>query len=92
MKWRKTFNIILCPSHVAKKRIREIVETLPETAGVVVRNPAELDKLHALFEQGDKSIYAVISKESARDGYMKRPAVLWNARKRAFLCPTCHHG
>ena len=91
MKWRKTFNIILCPSHVAKKWVREITETLPETAAVVVRNPSELDKLYALYEQGDRSVYAVISKESARDGYMKRPAVLWNARQRAFLCPTCHH-
>ena len=89
-KWKKTFIIILCPSHVANKWVRELAETLPETAGVIVRSPTELDKLYALYERGDKSIYAVISKEKARDGYMKRPAAIWSKRDRAFLCPTCH--
>lgn len=86
---KKTFNVILCPSHVAKKWVREIAETLPDTAGVIVHNPAELDKLYALYERGDKSIYAVISKEKARDGYMKRPAAVWSALNEAFLCPNC---
>ena len=74
-KRKKTFNIVLCPSHVAKKWVREIAETLPETAGVIVRSITELDSLYAQYRQGDKSIYAVISKEKARDGYMRRPAV-----------------
>ena len=85
----KTFNVILCPSHVAKKWAREISETLPDTAGVVVRSNTELDHLYALFEKGDKSLYAIISKEKARDGFMKRPAVIWNRRKEAYLCPDC---
>ena len=42
-KRKKTFNIILCPSHVAKKWVREIAETLPDTAGVIVRSITELD-------------------------------------------------
>ena len=88
-KRKKTFNIILCPSHVAKKWVREIAETLPDTAGVIVRSITELDSLYAQYGQGDKSIYAVISKEKARDGYMRRPAVLFDARKGAFRCPGC---
>ena len=88
-KRKKTFNIILCPSHVAKKWGREIAETLPDTAGVIVRSITELDSLYAQYRQGDKSIYAVISKEKARDGYMRRPAVLFDARKGAFRCPNC---
>ena len=88
-KQKKTFNIILCPSHVAKKWVREIAETLPDTAGVIVRSITELDSLYAQYRQGDKSIYAVISKEKARDGYMRRPAVLFDARKGAFRCPGC---
>ena len=88
-KRKKTFNIILCPSHVAKKWVRELAETLPETAGVIVRSITELDSLYAQYQQGDKSIYAVISKEKARDGYMRRPAVLLDARKGAFRCPNC---
>ena len=88
-KRKKTFNIILCPSHVAKKWVREIAETLPDTAGVIVRSITELDSLYAQYRQGDKSIYAVISKEKARDGYMRRPAVLFDARKGVFRCPGC---
>ena len=88
-KRKKTFNIILCPSHVARKWVREIAETLPDTAGVLVRSITELDSLYAQYRQGDKSIYAVISKEKARDGYMRRPAVLFDARKGAFRCPGC---
>ena len=56
-KRKKTFNIILCPSHVAKKWVREIAETLPDTAGVLVRSITELDSLYAQYRQGDKSIY-----------------------------------
>ena len=56
-KRKKTFNIILCPSHVAKKWVRELAETLPDTAGVIVRSIAELDNLYAQYRQGDKSIY-----------------------------------
>ena len=85
----KTFNVILCPSHVADKWAREISETLPDTAGVVVRSNMELDRLYELYEKGDKSIYAIITKEKARDGFMKQPAVIWNRRKQAYLCPDC---
>ena len=48
-----------------------------------------MDSLYAQYRQGDKSIYAVISKEKARDGYMRRPDVLFDARKGAFHCPSC---
>ena len=90
-KWKKTFNIILCPAHVAKKWVRELEETLPETAGVIVRSIKELDKLYSIYKRGDKSIYAVITKENARDGYMKRPAVKWSSSQRGFICPSCSH-
>ena len=50
---QKTFNVILCPSHVANKWAREIGETLPDTAGVVVRSNTELDRLYDLYEKGD---------------------------------------
>ena len=86
---QKTFNAILCPSHVTNKWAREIAETLPDTVGVVVRSNTELDRLYGLYERGDKSVYAIISKEKARDGYMKRPAVIWNRRQEAYLCPDC---
>ena len=89
---QKTFNVILCPSHVAKKWVREIAETLPDAYGMVVRSIAEFDRLYELYEQGDRSVCAIISKEKARDGYMKRPAVIPLKRRNSateFLCPDC---
>ena len=92
---RKTFNVILCPSHVAKKWVREIAETLPDTFGMVVRSITEFDQLYNLYEQGNKSVCAIISKEKARDGYMRRPAVLFQKTCRGamaesrYICPDC---
>ena len=85
----KTFNLIMCPSHITKKWVREIGETLPNTYAMVVKSIAELERLYSLYEAGDKTVYAVFSKEKARDGYMRYPAIARNNRKRAFLCPDC---
>lgn len=85
----KSFGDIMCPSHVTKKWVREIGETLPNTYAMVVHSITDLDRLYALYEQVDKSVYAVFSKERARDGYMRYPAVRWNKCCRAFLCPDC---
>lgn len=86
---QKTFNIILCPSHITGKWVRELGETLPNSYGVVVHSITEFDKLYRIYEKGDKSVYAIISKEKARDGYMKRPAAIWSQRQKAFICPEC---
>jgi hypothetical protein len=85
----KSFGLVMCPSHVTRKWVREIGETLPNTYGMVVRSITDLNRLYAMYEQGDKNVYAVFSKEKARDGYMRYPAVLWNQRQRGFLCPDC---
>lgn len=85
----KSFGIVMCPSHVTKKWVREIGETLPDTYAMVVHNITDMNRLYSMYEQGDKSVYAVFSKERARDGYMRYPAVRWNRRRRAFLCPDC---
>lgn len=85
----KTFNVVMSPSHVTKKWVREIGETLPDTYAMVVRSITDLNRLYAMYEAGDKSVYAVLSKEKARDGYMRYPAVTWNRRQKAFLCPDC---
>lgn len=86
---RKSFGIVMCPSHVTQKWVREIGETLPDTYGMVVRTIQDLNRLYAMYEEGDKSVFAVFSKEQARDGYMRYPAVRWNRRRHAFLCPDC---
>ena len=85
----KTFNLIMCPSHITKKWVREIGETLPNTYAVVVKSITELERLYTIYKAEDKSVYAVFSKEKARDGYMRYPAVTWDSRQKAFLCPDC---
>lgn len=85
----KTFSVVMSPSHVTQKWVREIGETLPDTYAMVVRSITDLNRLYSMYQEGDKSVYAVLSKEKARDGYMRYPAVTWNRRRNAFLCPDC---
>lgn len=85
----KSFGVVMCPSHITQKWGREISETLPNTRAVVVRSIGELDRLYKLYELGNQNFYAVFGKERARDGYMRYPAVVWNRRKKGFLCPDC---
>lgn len=85
----KTINIVMCPAHVTEKWVREIEETLPNTHGVIVRDIAQLSKVYEAYLQGDSSVVVILSKERARDGYMRYPAVIWSKAKRAFLCPDC---
>ncbi|MCL2047382.1 MAG: hypothetical protein FWG87_01530 [Defluviitaleaceae bacterium] len=86
----KHFNIVLCPSHMAKKWVREIEEALPDTFAVIVTSISELKKVYKAYERDTLSCYVIITKEKARDGYMRRPAVKWNKRRRAFICPDCY--
>jgi len=86
----KHFNIVLCPSHMIKKWIREIEESLPDTFAVAITSIEELRTAYSAYENDNQTCYVIMSKEKARDGYMKRPAVVWNERRKAFLCPDCH--
>ncbi len=83
------FNIVLCPAHLPKKWLREIAETAPDSFAVQVKTVGELEKAYEMFQQRNQNCYVVITKEKARDGYMRRPAVTYNRRKHAFLCPDC---
>lgn len=86
---KKSFGLVMCPSHMTRKWVREINETLPNTYAMVVKSITDLDRLYSLYEMGDRNVYAVFSKEKARDGYMRYPVVTWNQRKRGFICPDC---
>jgi len=92
----KTFNVVLCPSHVTRKWVREVEETVPNTFAAVVHNIQEFDHLYWMYERGTKSCFAIISKEKARDGYMRAPAVIrrrWNrdglSVERKIPIPSC---
>ena len=86
---KKAFNVVISPSHVTDKWVRELNETVPNCYARVIESFQELDKMREIFNKGNKSVYCVISKEKARDGYMKAPSVVWNRVKKAFVCPCC---
>ena len=86
---KKCFNVVLCPSHLTKKWVREIEETLPNTRAVVVYSLVDLDRVCKEHKQGKTSTYIILSKERARDGYMWRPAVVYSKSRKAYLCPHC---
>ena len=86
----KHFNIVLCPSHMAEKWVREIEESLPNTFAVIVNSISDIDLVYRAYENDNKTCYIILTKEKARDGYMRRPAALWNSRRKAFICPCCY--
>lgn len=92
-KQKQNFNIVLCPSHMTEKWVREIEESLPDTFACVVTNITQFDQLYDFYRQSDKSCYCVISKEQARDGYMRCPAVRYRSSRKnrpgGFICPDC---
>ena len=85
----KTFNIILCPSHVAKKWAREVKETVPRSTAAVIGSIAELRRFHQAYQRGEQTAFAIVGKEKARDGYSRYPSAVWNRVKRRFVCPEC---
>lgn len=88
-KHRKSLHLVLCPSHMTGKWVRELDETIPNALSAAVQSPADFDALYAEYARGSRTVFAVISKETARDGYMRRPAVHWNERRQGFTCPDC---
>ena len=40
----KSFNLVMCPSHVTRKWVREIGETLPDSSAMVVDSIRDLDR------------------------------------------------
>ena len=86
---KKCFNVVLCPSHVTKKWVREIEETLPNTKAAVVYSLGDIDKVYKEHLAGNTSTYIILSKERARDGFMWQPAAVYSRVKKAYLCPRC---
>lgn len=86
---RKAFNVVVCPSHLTGKWVRELHETVPGCFAQYVNSIRDIDRLYRLYQRENKTVFCILSKETARNGYMRRPAVTWNRRKRGFICPDC---
>lgn len=87
--YNKAFNVVICPSHITGKWVREIHETIPNSYAMHVKTMAEVDGIYNYYRNHDKSVYCILSKETARNGYMRKPTVNWNRIKRGFVCPNC---
>ena len=85
----RRINVITCPSHVAKKWVRELYETVPDCIARVVSSITDVDRMYELYRTTDKSVFMVLSKESARSGYLRKATVMWNKRRKGFICPVC---
>lgn len=86
---RKAFNVVVCPSHLTGKWVRELHETVPNCFAQFVNSIRDIDRLYSLYQRENKTVFCILSKETARNGYMRRPAVTWSRRKRGFICPDC---
>ena len=86
---KKHFNIVMCPSHLCRKWARENMETVPNSRAAIVHTIPELKAVYQDYLDGGKTVYAVISKEHARNGYFRGPAVRWVKSKKGFVCPDC---
>lgn len=87
--YRKAFNVVLCPAHITEKWVRELHETIPSCFAQHVKSMTDVDRLYELYQRENKTVYCILSKETARNGYMTKPAVSWNRLKKGFTCPRC---
>lgn len=86
---KKAFNVVICPSHITKKWVRELQETIPNCIAQHAECMADIDRLYEIYQKEEQTVYCIISKENARNGYMSEPSVYWNSIKKGFLCPKC---
>ena len=86
----KSFNVVLCPSHLTHKWVREIEETIPGARGRILHSISDAEAAFKEFMTGDYTIYCIVSKERARDGYSKKPAVRYSRYKKGFIYPSCY--
>ena len=87
--YNKAFNVVICPSHITDKWVRELHETIPNCYAQHVSTMADVDHLYEIYQKGDKIVYCILSKETSRNGYMRRPAVKWDKQRKGFYCPHC---
>ena len=85
----KAFNVVVCPSHITGKWVREVQETIPDCIARHAVSITDIDRLYGLYQKEKKTVYCILSKETARNSYMRRPAVRWSRVKKGFLCPHC---
>lgn len=89
---KKMLNVVMCPAHLVKKWKHEITKVAPLSDAYIIDSFSSLLKVMPLLTSTKKRrrhIWLVLSKETAKFGYEKRPSAVWNKAKNCFCCPTC---
>jgi len=84
--------LVICPTHLVRKWVREAKATIPGVQAMAVDSIAEVEAALARAHTA-APLLLVLSKERAKLGHRRRPAV-WNrlmpwTKERRLCCPQC---
>ena len=94
-------NIVMCPGHLVNTWKREIDNRAPRSEAVIIK---DFDHLLTIIpkikgEKRNKHLWLILSKETAKFGYEKRPGAIWREHRKVpgtlteergvFCCPEC---
>ena len=65
--------LVVCPTHLLNKWRREILRTLPDVHAVIVKTVSDLESVRSVSTER-APLYVVMSKETMKNGYSRRPA------------------
>ena len=96
--------LIMCPSHLVENWKNEVEEIVPNSKCYIIHNITELFKIKNKLKDKARTenMYVIISKETAKNEFKKRPAAIWKEShavkkpngkyekgKGVFICPEC---
>lgn len=81
----------MCPGHLVDKWKREVERLVPNGKAYIIKSVKELialkDKI--LDKNKPEHSFLILSKDTAKFSYEKRPSAIWSESKQAFVCPEC---
>ena len=83
--------VIMCPAHLVNKWQREITKYVPNAEAYIIKNVNDIIKLNSKIRDRHKkkSLFMIMSKESAKLDNEYRPNAIYSISKKAFICPHC---
>lgn len=83
--------VIMCPAHLVNKWQREITKYVPNAEAYIIKNINDIIKLNSKIRNRHKkkSLFMIMSKESAKLDNEYRPNAIYSISKKAFICPHC---
>lgn len=84
-------NVILCPGHLVEKWKREVESLIPNAKAYIIENIKQVINLKNKIKNKNKKehMFLILSKDTAKFSYEKRPSAIWSISKKCFVCPKC---